>query len=313
MSQVFFLMGPTAVGKTGLALELAERFPIDVISVDASQVYRSMDIGTAKPSAEVLKRVPHQLIDVCDPWDRYSAGRFCRDARFQIDSSLQQNRIPFLVGGTMFYFRALEEGLSNLPPASTSYSQQLQDRAQIEGWSRLHAELMKIDPFSASKISPNDSQRIQRLLDLHQTVGQPPSETMLKNKMQPLPYIVRKIAFVDSYRNCLRIKISNRFREMLDQGFIEEAENLYKSSWFDVSLPAMRSVGYRQAWKYLSGEINYSEMASSAIQATSQMAKRQLTWLRNSTNVTWLTSKSENPTKQAAAWINCCLNNHHAN
>ncbi len=290
-------MGPTAVGKTELAVEIASRLSVEVISVDAAQVYRGMDIGTSKPTADILDSVPHRLIDICEPWERYSAGRFRKDALTCIYSALQSGRVPLFVGGTMFYFKALSDGLSDLPPASEEVAEELERSASVYGWPHLHGELRKIDPHAARKISPNDTQRIRRLLQIYQICGVRPSEIMQASRPSPLPFEILKVAVVPSNRRNLNMLIENRFREMLERGFLHEARNLYSSPKFDRSLPAMRSVGYKQAWQYLDGEINKDQLIKNVVTATSNLAKRQLTWIRSISDVFWITRDLNEPTE----------------
>ena len=290
-------MGPTAVGKTALAVNIASRLPVDVISVDAAQVYRGMDIGTSKPTADILDRVPHRLIDICDPWERYSAGRFRKDALTCIDNTLQSGRVPLLVGGTMFYFKVLADGLSDLPQASKDVADELEQAARIYGWPHLHNELRDIDPDAASKISPNDAQRIQRLLQIYRLRGIRPSELMRTSQPNPLPYEILKVAVIASNRQNLKTLIENRFHHMLERGFLREAQTLFSSPKFDRSLPAMRSVGYKQVWQYLDGEINKDELIKNVIAVTCNLAKRQLTWIRSIADVFWITQDLTEPTE----------------
>ena len=296
-------MGPTAVGKTALAVELASRLPVEVISVDAAQVYRGMDIGTSKPTAEILDQVPHRLIDICSPWERYSAGRFRTDALTEINDILQSGRVPLLVGGTMFYFKALADGLSELPPASIQIADELERVAIQKGWPHLHKELAMIDPDAAEGISPNDAQRIQRLLQIYRIRGVRPSEIMRDDRPGPLPFQILKVALIRSYRRCLQEQIRLRFHEMLDCGFLHEAETLFNSPKFDHSLPAMRCVGYRQAWQYLDGRISKDEMIAMAVTATCNLAKRQLTWIRNTPDVIWVAGDLTEPKDIVCSFI----------
>lgn len=300
---VVFLTGATAAGKTDLALQLAQRFPMDIVSVDAAQVYRGMDIGTAKPDLETLNAVPHALVNICDPAERYSAGQFRRDAMREINASISRNRIPLLVGGTMFYFRALEEGLSDLPKADAATGREIRERAHLEGWPALHQELMKIDPASAAKISPSDTQRIQRLLEIHIHENQRPSQVMRSSPKAPLRRRLLKIAVSASNRSVLRTRVEQRFKTMLDAGFLEEAHGLFNRADLNASLPAMKTVGYRQAWQFFRGEINRMEMEETIIQATCALAKRQLTWIRNNPGTVWLNSESERTADVLSAYL----------
>ncbi len=275
-----FLMGPTAAGKTALALELHDMFPMEIISVDSSQVYRGMDIGTAKPSHQEQERAPHRLIDIRDPAESYSAEEFCRDATREMESIAKQGKIPLLVGGTMFYFRALEFGLSDLPSADPEIRESLAAEAARVGWGALHRRLRAVDPESARRIHPNDAQRIQRALEIYEISGQSLSEWALAKPKTPLPYRLIKIALWPQDRNTLHARIETRFHAMLKQGFIAEVEKLYARGDLQASMPSVRTVGYRQIWKYLTDKINYSEMTQQALAATRQLAKRQITWLR---------------------------------
>lgn len=300
-------MGATAAGKTDLAIQLVRRFPMDVVSVDAAQVYRGMDIGTAKPDSETLNTVPHALVNICDPAERYSAGQFRRDAMREINTSINRNRIPLLVGGTMFYFKALEEGLSDLPEADATTGWQIRERARLEGWPALHRELMKIDPASAAKISPGDAQRIQRLLEIHIHENQRPSQIMQSSPKAPLRRRLLKIAVSANDRTVLRARIENRFRTMLDAGFLEEAHGLFNRTDLNASLPAMKTVGYRQAWQFFRGEISQSEMEEAVVQATCALAKRQLTWIRNNPGAVWVNSQSGRTADVLSAYLGRAL------
>ena len=286
-------MGPTGVGKTATAVDLVGQFPLDIVSVDAAQVYKGMDIGTAKPSSEELKRAPHRMIDICSPWERYSAGRFCDDALKEIRQIIDRGRIPLLVGGTMFYFKALESGLSALPQASGEIRLKLDRRLVSEGIQSLYAQLVEIDPVCAARISPGDVQRILRLLELYLIKGAPPSELMSENQAIPIPFEILKIAVFADDRSELRARISDRFQKMLQAGLVAEAQLLYRNPRFDRNLPAMRSVGYRQAWQYFDGDLSLDEMTQNAVQATCAIAKRQLTWMRNAADVTWVLSDAK--------------------
>ncbi len=304
---VFFLMGPTATGKTQLTVELAEWFPVDVISVDAGQIYRGMDIGTAKPSSDILERVPHRLIDICSPWARYSAGQFRRDALVEIKRSMQLGRIPLLVGGTAFYFRALESGLSRLPERSEKISQELSAEAAANGWSSLYDKLREIDAESAHQISPNDHQRIIRLLEMYHLSGLPPSQIRRHHPAEPPAFRIIKLAIARSDRDVHHEQIRQRFFQMLDRGFLAEAERLFRSKPFDASLPAMRCVGYQQAYRYFAGQIDHQQMVQEVIRDTRGIAKRQLTWIRNQAGVIWSMYRSALPTVALVRLMNAML------
>ncbi len=274
-------MGPTAAGKTALAVALAQRHPLEIISVDSTQVYRGMDIGSAKPDAETLALAPHRLIDIRDPADPYSAAAFREDARRHVEEIHRRGKIPFLVGGTMLYFRALLQGLSPLPEADPAVRQQLLDEAEARGWAALHRDLAKIDPLAASRIHPNDPQRLQRALEVYRLTGVPLSEL----QAQTLPgleatHAVEKVALIPADRALLHRRIEQRFVQMVHEGLVEEVEGLMARGDLGEHLPSIRSVGYRQVWRYLQGFGDRDEMVERSIVATRQLAKRQLTWLR---------------------------------
>ncbi len=275
---VVCIMGPSAVGKTALALALADDLPCEIISVDSAMVYRGLDIGTAKPSVRELATVPHHLVDICDPSEVFSAGNFQRQALDLIDSILAKNKIPLLVGGTMLYFRALLQGLSDLPKANPDIRQQISAQAKQQGWQVLHQQLAIIDPESANKIHPNDPQRIQRALEVYQLTGQTLTQ-LNKNQRYNFPYKVLKLG-MNLDRSILHQRVEQRFLQMLTQGLMEEVERLYQRQDLNSELPAIRAVGYRQVWQYLENKINYHTMIEKAVAATRQLVKRQLTWLR---------------------------------
>ncbi|WP_042151336.1 MULTISPECIES: tRNA (adenosine(37)-N6)-dimethylallyltransferase MiaA [unclassified Pseudoalteromonas] len=285
-------MGPTAAGKTDLAIQLCQTLNTEVISVDSALVYRDMDIGTAKPSADELAQAPHHLIDMLDPSEVYSTANFCTDALNKIEALHAQGKIPLLVGGTMMYFKSLLEGISPLPEADVEIRKHLEIEANEKGWPALHEELTSVDPVAASRISENDSQRINRALEVYRITGKPMSE--LQNvKTGALPYKVLQFAIAPEDRSVLHQRIEQRFKIMLDQGFEKEVKALYNREDLNVKLPSIRCVGYRQMWDYFEGDIDYDEMVFRGIVATRQLAKRQLTWLRGWENVTWLESGAE--------------------
>lgn len=282
MSQkkIICLMGPTAAGKTPLAVELVKHFPLDIISVDSAMIYRGMDIGTAKPDHATLQAAPHRLINICDPVESYSAGRFREDVLREIADIHAAGRIPFLVGGTMMYFRILLQGIASLPQANAELRESLKVRAEQEGVASLHAELAQLDPAAAHKIHANDWQRISRALEVHHLTGRPIS-SIQQTETSPLAgYDVLQLALMPVNRANLHANIAKRFQQMLEQGFIEEVEALYQRGDLNPSLPSIRSVGYRQVWEYLAGNIDDVTMQEKAIAATRQLAKRQITWLR---------------------------------
>ncbi len=285
---VIFLMGPTATGKTELAMALHETLPVDVINVDAAQVYRGLDIGTAKPSSEELARVPHRLIDIRDPSEPYSAADFCDDARKEIEHIHMAGRIPLLVGGTIFYFHALEYGLSELPAADAKTRERLLRQAEEIGWPAMHRRLLEVDPVSGQRIHPNDLQRIQRALEVFEISGQAMSALATNLPAKKMSWPAIKIALMPEEREPLRQRIATRFKHMLEAGLVAEVKGLADSGELNRDLPAMRMVGYRQVLQYLDQEIPYNQMLETAIHATRQLAKRQMTWLRGYEDVHYL-------------------------
>nr|WP_247670942.1 tRNA (adenosine(37)-N6)-dimethylallyltransferase MiaA [Pseudoalteromonas sp. MMG005] len=287
-------MGPTAAGKTALAIALCQHLDTQVISVDSALVYKGMNIGTAKPNADELSLAPHHLIDMLDPLESYSVADFRRDAIEKIDMLHKQGKVPILVGGTMMYFKGLIEGLSPLPEADTAVRRELEAQAKAHGWAALHQELTNIDPDAAAKISENDSQRINRALEVYRLTGQ--TMTVLQKQKQPtLPYQFHQFAIAPHDRKVLHGRIEKRFNIMLDQGFKNEVLTLYQRGDLHPDLPSIRCVGYRQMWEHLAGNCDHDEMVFKGIAATRQLAKRQLTWLRSWPNVNWLeTDDQEN-------------------
>jgi tRNA dimethylallyltransferase len=273
-------MGPTASGKTALAVSLVERFPLEIISVDSALVYRGMDVGTAKPDAATLARAPHHLLDIRDPDETYSAAAFCDDARRLMADIVARGRVPLLVGGTMLYFRALLKGLDDLPRADAALRKQIEAEAAARGWPALHAELAQVDPPTAARLAPNDSQRIGRALEVFRLTGTPMS-ALLDRAQSELPYRVLQLALIPSDRAVLHQRIAARFDAMLAEGLVDEVETLRRNYVLKPDLPSMRAVGYRQAWAYLDGDIDIKALREQGIAATRQLAKRQLTWLRS--------------------------------
>lgn len=285
------LMGPTATGKTDIAVELVQRLPMEIVSVDSAMVYRGMDIGTAKPSREVLSQAPHRLIDICEPTERYSAACFRQDALDAIGAIESDGKIPLLVGGTGLYFRALEQGLSILPGADTSIRARLDAERREHGLSVLYQRLCTIDPESARRIDANDPQRIQRALEVYEITGKPMTELFTANAGQPLRSDWIKIVLQPACRDTHRELCKTRFEHMLADGLIHEVEGLYQRGDLSKSLPSMRMVGYRQVWQYLAGSLDYEAMQKHAIIATRQLAKRQMTWFRKENNVEFINSQ----------------------
>ena len=287
---VLCLMGPTASGKTDLAVALHASLPVDIVSVDSVMVYRGMDIGSAKPEPAILARAPHRLVDILDPAEPYSAARFREDALREIRAIHAAGRVPLLVGGTMLYFRALFGGLSALPSADPAVRARLETEAAAQGWPALHARLAEVDPAAAARIHPNDPQRIQRALEVYELTGQPLSRLQSTDAGEPLPYRFVKLAVAPAERSVLHERIARRFRQMLEAGLVEEVEGLYRRGDLHPGLPSIRAVGYRQVWQYLAGELDREEMVERGIIATRQLAKRQFTWLRSETDVAWFDS-----------------------
>jgi len=282
LPKAIFLMGPTASGKTDLAMALADRLPVALISVDSALVYRGLDIGSAKPSASELARYPHRLIDICDPSEAYSAGRFREDARAAMEEIVAAGKIPLLVGGTMLYFRALLEGMAQLPEADPAVRAEIEARAAREGWPALHAELAVVDPELASELHPNHSVRIERGLEVYRLTGVPLSRLRREQARDSVAdhYDLRQLALLPRDRALLHGRIEARFRRMLELGFVDEVRWLRERGDLHEGLPAIRAVGYRQVWQYLEGKLSYDEMVDAGVAATRQLAKRQLTWLR---------------------------------
>ncbi len=284
---VIFIMGPTATGKTDLAVYLNERIDCEIISVDSAMVYRGMDIGTAKPDKTLLAKAPHRLIDICDPNESYSASRFQQDARSAIEEIHKNGKIPLLVGGTGLYFRALEQGLAELPEANYRIRARLEAEGESEGWQSLHAKLSKIDPEAAARINENDPQRIQRALEVYEITGETLSALISEGRKQPFPYPIKKIILSPEDRSLLHDRVKQRFLDMLKSGLVDEVELLYQRCDLSLSVPSMRLVGYRQVWRYLDGQTSYEEMQEHAIVATRQLAKRQITWCRSESQAKW--------------------------
>ena len=283
-------MGPTASGKTSLAVELVKHLPLEIVSVDSAMVYRGMDIGTAKPTREVLEIAPHRLIDICDPTESYSAGRFRRDAMTAVEEIRENNRIPILVGGTGLYFRSLEQGFSDLPSTDPALRTRLTQMMRERGSPALHAELSRVDPVSAERLHPNDSQRIQRALEVYEITKTPLSVFIAEGRLGALPHKVIKLALAPSDRRIIRERTRQRFIRMLDNGLVDEVRGFFEQENMHEGLTSMRMVGYRQVWSYLADCLSYSEMQERAVIATRQLAKRQLTWLRTEDNTTWFDS-----------------------
>jgi tRNA dimethylallyltransferase len=297
------LMGPTASGKTGLAVELAARFPFEIVNVDSAQIYRHMDIGTAKPDRAVLRRAPHHLIDLVDPTERYSAARFCEDANELLPEIYARRKVPLLTGGTMLYFKTLVEGLSELPAADPDTRLVIDTMAQESGWPVLHAELERIDPETAARLQPQDAQRIQRALEVFYLTGQPMSALIARGRAKGSAYRFVSLALQPSERAMLHERIAQRFEIMLELGLIGEVRRLREQFDLNPSLPSMRAVGYRQVWQYLDGEFGLTQLREKGVAATRQLAKRQLTWLRSWRDAQNLDCLQDDLLEQASRYI----------
>jgi tRNA dimethylallyltransferase len=275
-------MGPTASGKTGLAIELRKHLPVELINVDSAQIYRGLDIGSAKPDAATLAAAPHRLLDIRDPAQAYSAAEFLADAKSEMDNIVAAGKVPLLVGGSMMYFKVLLEGLSDLPEANQQVRAEIEQQAALDGWPALYRELESVDPETAIRLHPNHSQRIQRALEVYRLSGVPLSSLQgrftggLQDK-----YDIVQFSLLPQNRSLLHSRIEARFQQMMESGFEQEVQQLYQRGDLHVNLPAIRSVGYRQLWDYCAGECSLAEAQEKAVIATRQLAKRQMTWLRN--------------------------------
>lgn len=280
--RAIFVMGPTASGKTGLAIELRKHLPVELINVDSAQIYRGLDIGSAKPDAATLAAAPHRLLDIRDPAQAYSAAEFLADAKSEMDNIVAAGKVPLLVGGSMMYFKVLLEGLSDLPEANQQVRAEIEQQAALDGWPALYRELESVDPETAIRLHPNHSQRIQRALEVYRLSGVPLSSLQgrftggLQDK-----YDIVQFSLLPQNRSLLHSRIEARFQQMMESGFEQEVQQLYQRGDLHVNLPAIRSVGYRQLWDYCAGECSLAEAQEKAVIATRQLAKRQMTWLRN--------------------------------
>ncbi|EKO3573506.1 tRNA (adenosine(37)-N6)-dimethylallyltransferase MiaA [bacterium 19MO03SA05] len=286
-----FLMGPTASGKTDLAIRLRQKYPVEIISVDSALIYKGMDVGTAKPDARELVLAPHRLIDILDPSEAYSVADFRQDALREMQAIVNEGKIPLLVGGTMLYYKALLDGLSPLPAANPAVRQQIESQAQEQGWAALHAQLQQIDPISAARIHPNDPQRLSRALEVYKISGKTLTE-LTQTKGESIPFRVKQFAIAPMDRAELHRRIELRFEKMVKSGFEEEVKALYDRNDLHPDLPSIRCVGYRQMWDYFDGNSTLDEAIYRGICATRQLAKRQLTWLRSWDELTWLDSEN---------------------
>lgn len=302
---VICLMGPTASGKTALAMALCDTLPCDIVSVDSALIYRGMDIGTAKPTAEELAKYPHSLINLRDATQSYSAADFCHDALIEIEKIRANNRIPLLVGGTMMYFKSLIEGISPLPAADSDIRQEIEAEAELHGWQTVHEELQRVDSVSAERIHPNDPQRITRALEVFRLTGKSLTE-LTKVKGAKLEGDILQFAITTKERSTLHARIELRYQQMIAQGFEQEVVKLKARGDLHENLPSIRCVGYRQMWQYLNDECDHKEMVFRGVCATRQLAKRQLTWLRSWQDLHWLTTDDETNLAQVLSLVGKC-------
>ncbi len=298
-----FIMGPTASGKTDLAIELVKNYPFEIISVDSALVYKDMNIGTAKPTKDELAAAPHHLIDFLDPAQAYSTASFRADALKTMEDIHRRNKIPLLVGGTMLYHRSLLYGLSELPKADEAIRAKLDAEAKLNGAEFMHQKLAVIDPIAAKRIHPNDPQRIQRALEVYEISGKSMTELQQESLAEALPWETYKIIVSPKSRDLLRERIAIRFNKMIEQGFIEEVQQLFKRGDLDLSLPSMRAVGYRQVWEHLEGKMTQEQMIERGITITRQFAKRQMTWLRREEEALWIATEDNNIFEQALEYL----------
>ncbi|VAW98797.1 tRNA dimethylallyltransferase [hydrothermal vent metagenome] len=283
-------MGPTASGKTSIAIELVKQLPVDIISVDSALIYRDMNIGTAKPDVETLAQAPHRLIDIIDASESYSVAQFCTDALREMKDIVSRNRIPLLVGGTMLYYKALRYGLSDMPSSDPVIREKLELQAAEKGWHYMHEKLMQVDPRTAARLHPNDPQRIQRALEVYEISGKTISQFHEESQGHKLDYNIIDVVVAPAQRCVLHANIEIRFNQMIHQGLIDEVSHFYNRGDLSLDNPSMRCVGYRQVWEYLEGKLSKSEMIERAIIGTRQLAKRQFTWLRSESPNDWIDS-----------------------
>ncbi len=296
-------MGPTASGKTAVAMEQVGKLAADIVSVDSAMIYRQMDIGTAKPTLSELRDAPHALIDILDPSDSWSVGEFCRDAKTEIARSHALGRIPLLTGGTMMYFRALEHGLNELPEANADIRSEIDAMAEKQGWPAMHARLAQIDPKAAERIHENDAQRIQRAIEVYEITGKALSD-LQAGKSESFAYPLIKCALEIGDRSVLHTRINDRFDQMMKAGFLDEVRALHSRGDLHADLPSIRSVGYRQLWSFLDGHVSLEEAVEKAKTATRQLAKRQLTWLRSDSDLVHLDASDPQTGSRLTALIN---------
>lgn len=307
---IIFLMGPTASGKTALATDIYQKEKVEIISVDSALVFSEMDIGTATPSKSELLKAPHHLIDFVDPKDSYSASSFCEDATRIINSIHEKGKTPLLVGGTMLYFKALKEGLAELPPTQQEVREKIKRQLEEQGLEFLHKRLAKVDPVTAQRLHANDTQRITRAIEVFEMTHKPLSQWHSEQQEKALPNPIFSIALAPNDRKILHTRIASRFEQMLNAGFLIEVKKLYQRGDLSLDCPSMRSVGYRQFWKHLNGELTFEEAKEKAIIATRQLAKRQYTWLRSWPDVYWFDSLNSDELKQCETQISEYIKNH---
>ncbi|WP_415894496.1 tRNA (adenosine(37)-N6)-dimethylallyltransferase MiaA [Neptuniibacter sp. PT8_73] len=296
-------MGPTASGKTDLAMKLYDHMPCEIVSVDSAMIYKGMDIGTAKPDHETLARYPHRLIDICDPSEAYSAAEFRMDALKQIEEIRSAGKVPILTGGTMLYFHALKNGLANLPEADAAVRERLLQEAEAEGWAAMHARLAEVDPESAKRLNPNDAQRLQRALEVYEITGRSMTDLWAEQEKQKPDFPIVSLAVMPQERSELHDRIARRFDIMLEQGFVDEVRTLWDRGDLDLQMPSVRCVGYRQVWEYFAGTWDYDTMKFKGVVATRQLAKRQVTWLRSWENLNWIDTHDTNLLQNALKFI----------
>lgn len=302
------ILGPTASGKSSLALSMTNYFPVEIISIDSAQVYRYMDIGSAKPDQDILSKIPHHLINLINPDQQYSAAQFRTDALNKMKEITLRGKIPLLVGGTMLYFKALREGLSNLPPANQLIRKEIEISAAEKGWPSMHQLLHSYDPISAERIKANDSQRIQRALEIYYLTGKPMSELMHPSDRETTPYQFISIALLPADRTVLHLRIQHRFEMMLKMGLIEEVRSILEKFPLTLEMPSMRCVGYRQVYQYLNHQLSLAELPEKGIAATRQLAKRQLTWLRSIDSLKKFDCLADDLTEQVLRYLQTTLN-----
>ena len=308
LSPAIVILGPTASGKSNLALSISDYFPVEIISIDSAQVYRYMDIGSAKPDQQTLSNIPHHLINLIDPDQQYSAAQFRNDALLTMKEITLRGNIPLLVGGTMLYFKALREGLSDLPPADQEIRKEIEASAAEKGWPAMHSLLQSVDRLSADRIKSNDSQRIQRALEIYSLTGKPMSELIRSSDRATIPYQLISIALLPAERTVLHQRIQHRFEMMIKRGLIEEVQSILAKFPLTLEMPSMRCVGYRQVYQYLHHQFSLAELPEKGIAATRQLAKRQLTWLRSMDSLKEFDCLADDLAEQVLRYLQATLN-----